>query len=135
MPCTDSGSATSCIDILNCNVDTTFFDTAFNDGPTATQYFDDYIVWGSNLMARAPVNRELYTSGSTKTCAASVCEPWCAACTVNLPSATATTVGGDVITAGWTLCRKVINSNSTLCTATCYWSGTITASSTFYPCP
>ncbi len=134
-PCTDSGT-TSCIDIENCDNDTAFFDTAFNDGPQPTQYFDDYVVWGSNDVVRVPVNTGLYTANATPSnCPPGTCEAWCAACTKNFPSTTAG--GGAAVptssnsaTTGIRnpiLCTIVISSNATTCTASCFWSGTLVA--------
>ncbi len=147
-PCTESGTAT-CIDIENCNNDTTFYDTAFNDGPQPAQYFDDYVVWGSNDAVRAPVNTRLYTANAAPSnCPAGTCEAWCAACTKNFPSTTAgggatvPTSSNSAIT-GITnpiLCKKVISSNAATCTASCFWSGTLGApfvapATGYLPCP
>jgi hypothetical protein len=118
-PCTDNTAPNLvCVDIENCDNDSTFYDTAYNDGNIAAQYFDDYIVWGSNALMRPPVNNSLYTS-----CAGNPCEPWCATCDLNYPG------GGAVappatLTAPVALCKKVGTSNATDCKAACFWAGT-----------
>ena len=132
-PCTDSGT-TSCIDIENCdNTDDEFFDTDYNDGTQATQYFDDYIVWGSNAVFRAPANPTLYT-GAISNCPTGGCEAWCAACTTHYPSgatiggtttlplSTATPVG-PITASTAVLFKKVITSDATTCSASCFWGG------------
>jgi prepilin-type N-terminal cleavage/methylation domain-containing protein len=136
-PCTSSAT-TTCIDIENCNEasvtvghPSTFFDMDYNDGTQAAQYFDDYIVWGSNDVFRAPVNTTLYT-GATSNCPTGGCEAWCAACSVNYPggsaSATPMTPPALITTASTAvLFKKVITSDSTICAAACFWSGSTAA--------
>jgi len=77
------------IDSGNCDDgDAIFYDAAFNDGDsTSASFFDDYIIWGSNKLNRAPVLSPTsgYTSAgygglSGTTCPAGVCEAWCAPC-------------------------------------------------------
>jgi prepilin-type N-terminal cleavage/methylation domain-containing protein len=122
--CTGAGapepcaSLTTCIDIENCNhSDEIFYDTTFNDGPIAAQYFDDYVAWGSNELYRTTANPTLYAAG----CPTGTCEAWCAKCSTHYPGGTTTPpTGGN-------LCRKVISSNATACEATCFWGGTIGA--------
>lgn len=124
------GTNTSCIDIENCNdtVDTTFFDTTYNDGSEAAQYFDDFVVWGSNALVRPPVNTALYS-----TCPAGTCEAWCAACGTSYPGASSTAPPAAITTGTATLCRKVITTNSTTCSASCFWAGTTATG--FQKCP
>ena len=127
-PCTDSGN-TVCIDIENCNNDSVFFDTAYNDGTQASQYFDDYIVWGSNDLFRNPVKANLYfsaTSGCPVTTPAT-CELWCAKCATNYPGGDTTNAPPSSITSGAVLFKKVLTSDATTCSASCFWSGTTAA--------
>ena len=116
LPCTSS-SSTQCIDIENCNNDIYFYDTAFNDGTQASLYFDDYIVWGSYALQGMPFVTLPYTI-----CPTGVCENWCAACATNYPGGGAT-VPTTILTNPF-LYKKVINTNSTTCTAVCFWGGT-----------
>jgi prepilin-type N-terminal cleavage/methylation domain-containing protein len=131
-PCTDNTMLT-CIDIANCDdSDATFFDTSYNDGAIQANYFDDFVVWGSNLLFREPVNKSLYPA-----CPVGVCEAWCAACALNYPGAELTappTTTLDDATVGITLCKKVLTSNSTDCKASCFWSGRNTVTG-YYKCP
>lgn len=145
-PCTDSSNS-NCRDIENCEtgiapatnpLDNVFYDTTYNDGTNDTVYFDDYVVWGSNALYRAPVNASLYTS-ATSNCPTGICEAWCAACVINYPH---TALGGTTTippTAALTtvdsirLCKKVITSNATDCKASCFWSGL--DATTDYKCP
>jgi prepilin-type N-terminal cleavage/methylation domain-containing protein len=125
-PCTSSAS-TQCNDIPNCDdTDGVFYDTAYNDAANPAQYFDDYIVWGSNAWARTAANPVLYESCNTE------CEGWCAECTNNYPGDFAITALGVSI-ADPVLCKKVIYSESSLCNASCFWSGT--AGGAYQPCP
>ena len=117
-PCTSSGT-TTCIDIENCNhSNEVFFDTAYNDNNVAASYFDDFIVWGSNALQRSPVNNLLYGSGCPST---SICESWCASCGTNYPGGGATAPPTDLTNP--VLCRKVITTQSSTCSAYCFWSG------------
>lgn len=125
-PCNASAS-----DGINCNDDATFLDGFFNDGSQVSVYFDDYVVYGSHENSRAVFNPTLYTS-TLSSCPAGTCEAWCAGCAINYPG------GGNVIpppaiTSATTLCRKIITSNASQCTASCFWSG-ITATG-FARCP
>ncbi len=120
-PCTSSAT-TTCIDIENCDNDITFSDSAYNDSDIAAEYFDDFIVWGSNVLRRPPITNSLYSS-----CGTNPCEPWCAVCDINYPGGDsavppAAITGGDAV-----LCKKVITSNSTDCKAACFWAGTTAA--------
>jgi len=118
------GTDTTCIDIENCDADTTYVDTTYNDGSQAAQYFDDYVVWGSNDLMRTPVNNQVYTSATTQTCPTGVCETWCAACTKNFPGGGALSPPATLVNP--VLCKKVISSNATDCKASCFWSGSAT---------
>lgn len=125
LPCSVAADATKCNDIENCNEvnggsDVTFYDTSYNDGPNAAQYFDDYVVWGSNASARVAVNNTAYTSCT------SGCESWCAPCTgsYNYPGAFAVPAGLTTNLTNPVLCNKVLYSSSTNCFASCFWSGT-----------
>ncbi len=122
-PCTDS-SNTSCIDIENCNNDAIFYDTAYNDGTQATEYFDDYIVWGSNDLFRSAVVPNLYFS-ATSGCPTGTCELWCAKCAVNYPGADTVNSPPSSITGGNAfLFKKTITTDATACSASCFWAGT-----------
>lgn len=108
-------------DTDNCdNNDDGFSQAAYNDGNIAAQYFDDFIVWGSNALDRPRINV------AQPACPVGVCEGWCAACTKNFPvldiSITAGGLSGSGVTP--TLCKKIITKNSP-CEATCVWSGII----------
>jgi hypothetical protein len=123
-PCTDNTAPNLvCIDIENCDDDADFFETPYNVGTTAANYFDDFIVWGSNQLSRTAVNDRLYNG-----CPATVCERWCANCTANYPSASSTgdvnlPTSGTLITGSPLLCRKVISTASATCGAKCFWGG------------
>lgn len=101
--------ATMNIDVENCdetNLD--FYDSTYNDGAQANLFFDDYIVWGSNGLARRPASFTFTAAGCT-----GACEKWCAPC-VNAQA------GKDY------LCDKhIINNNP--CSAVCIWANTATA--------
>lgn len=121
----------SASDGMNCDDATPFLDGFFNDGTQVSVFFDDYVVYGSHENNRAVFNPTLYTS-TLSSCPAGTCEAWCAGCAVNYPG------GGSVIppptiTSGATLCRKIITSNATQCTASCFWGG-ITAGG-YVRCP
>ena len=106
-------------DVENCNNDDTFYDTAYNDGSNVAQHFDDYVVWESNILGRAPT-----TAGTTFTgCAVGACEPWCATCSGTAPNFPS---GGQPLfnPSSVVLCKKIISSTSP-CVATCLWSGII----------
>lgn len=142
--CDLTPAAGEAIDNENCDdTNAVFYDAAYNDGSIATEFFDDYIVWGSNALQRAAVNDALYTNGTTSTCPTDVCEAWCAACTTNYPGAVATvpptaTLNATTIPAAITLCRKVVVSNASTCTANCFWGGVNEAAGptyTYYKCP
>jgi prepilin-type N-terminal cleavage/methylation domain-containing protein len=116
-PCTSSGT-TTCIDIENCNnSDEIFFDTAYKESGTAANYFDDFIVWGSNALKRTAVSQTLYPS-----CPTGVCEAWCARCGTNYPNGGSTAPPTGLTNPS--LCKKIINTNAATCSATCFWSGT-----------
>ncbi len=124
-PCTSS-AITTCIDIENCNNDEIFFDTTYKESGVADNYFDDFIVWGSNALKRTAVSQTLYTA-----CPSGVCEAWCARCAVNYPNG-----GSTLLSTGLTnpsLCKKTINTNATSCSANCFWSGT--SGSGYVECP
>lgn len=123
-PCT-SNANTNCIDIENCNDDATFFDTAYNESDTTgVQYFDDFIVWGSNALNRAPINAALYFDGASLGCPTGICEAWCATCTANYPGGNTTVPPTGDISGGAVLCRKIVTGTSASCTASCFWAGT-----------
>ncbi len=66
----------------NCDdSDVTFWDNPFNDGDNAALHFDDYIVWGSNLLDRMPT----VLGGVGIGCGTGPCERWCAPCDPNFP--------------------------------------------------
>ena len=109
----------------NCIVDNVFWDTTFNDSPTnPNQFFDDYIMWGSNSRVRAPIT-------TTQPGCVTGCEAWCAPCsgvTPNIPAGAPTALTAP------TLCQKIITSASP-CTATCVWSGRYTVGNNLVRCP
>lgn len=114
-------------DVENCddaNLD--FYDTAYNDGPIAATYFDDYVTWGSAALARSPVSTTFLGCGSQ-------CEAWCAPCagsTTDLPVITPTAAPAGLTNP--VLCRKIIT-NTSPCQATCVWAGL--HSSGYFRCP
>lgn len=124
------GTNTSCIDIENCNdsVDAIFYDTTYNDNAIAAQYFDDFIVWGSNALVRTPVSTSLYTA-----CPTGTCEAWCATCSTNYPGASLSAPPTTITAGTAVLCKKVITTASTTCSASCFWAGTTAAG--YQKCP
>jgi len=110
--------ATNNNDVENCNdADATFYDTAYNDGANANQFFDDYVVWSSNITTRAKTT----APAAAAACPAGTCESWCAQCKTNFGGGT---TGFSSFTAGTAvLCARIITSTSP-CEATCIWSGT-----------
>lgn len=111
----------SASDGMNCDDAPPFLDGFFNDGSQVSVFFDDYIVYGSNEPSRAAFNPTLYT-GALSSCPTGTCEAWCAGCAVNYPGG-GTVIPPATITSGATLCRKIITSNATQCTASCFWGG------------
>lgn len=115
--------ATTNIDVENCNGDAVFFDSAYNNGAQPAYFFDDYMIWGSNVLAK---NR---TGGvpSVPACVTG-CEPWCASCTSDSGITTAS--------CRERLCAKFVTSTSP-CRATCMWAGKSGATCTGarYRCP
>lgn len=126
------GTNTACNDIENCNDDITFFDTTYNDSNVPAQYFDDYIVWGSNALMREPVNPIFYPTLLYPACPAGTCELWCAKCELNFPGGSGT-APPPAITGSPALCKKVITSNTSNCKASCFWSGD--TASGYQKCP
>lgn len=122
---TSKACNTSAADGENCDADSTFVDGFFNDGTQVSVFYDDYIVYGSHEMNRAAFNPTLYT-GTLSSCPAGTCEAWCAGCAVNYPGG-GTVIPPPTITSGATLCRKIITSNATQCTASCFWGGVTAA--------
>jgi prepilin-type N-terminal cleavage/methylation domain-containing protein len=118
------------VDGSNCGTTGIFYDTAYNDGSQVAEFFDDYIVWGSNDVMRAPAITGLYPSCPTGT---GTCEPWCATCATNYPGGGGT-VPPPTIASGAVLYKKVITSDSSTCSAACFWGG-ITTSSTYIKAP
>ena len=117
-------------DVENCDdSNVVFYDTDYNDGTNDDQYFDDYVVWGSNQLWMTPA------STAMPGCPAGSCEAWCATCTSPdgvIPSDMPT--GGAAALTNPVLCQKILTSVSP-CMATCMWSGTVTADSTYVRCP
>jgi prepilin-type N-terminal cleavage/methylation domain-containing protein len=76
--CTDNGT----IDFENCDdANALFYDTTYNDGSQSTSFFDDYIIWGSNLLGRLPSPASAATAaGMGSGCPPGICENWCAIC-------------------------------------------------------
>lgn len=120
--------STSNNDVENCDdANLIFYDTAYNNGANASTFFDDYIVWGSNTAALAWLKPPLYDNLAP--CSASSCSVWCAKCTANFPSSNGSATALDTSTppslTAPVLCRKIIT-DSSACSANCYWSGTAT---------
>jgi type II secretory pathway pseudopilin PulG len=113
-------SGSNLTDKENCDVDTLFYDTDYNEGNQVDTFFDDYVVWGTNAGSRSSVAGTL-----TKPACSSGCAPICATCSLstNAPAA-----------AQQRLCDKWVTSTSP-CRATCVWAGYDSSSSRFYPCP
>lgn len=101
------GADATQIDVENCdNGNAILFDSDFNPGTQAATQFDDFIVWGTNALARNPV------IALPNACPTGVCESWCATCQTSgrsSPPGTPTRV-----------CAKFIVS-TTPCEATCVW--------------
>ena len=128
--------ATACgasthVDTANCNdSDAIFHDTAYNDGLVTAQFFDDFVLWGSNITARsrstwhnAGVAQVAPTAASD--CPVGSCESWCAQCKTNMGAGglaynSATWSSGTQV-----LCSRIII-NTTPCEAVCIWGGTTT---------
>ncbi len=114
-PANGSSIVTACagptgneIDIQNCDRNNAiFFDTTYNEGTQATTQFDDYIVWGSNMMVRNP------PAVVPNVCHTGTCESWCAAC-----EATNTSIAPVAATR---VCAKFITAPLPTCTARCIW--------------
>jgi hypothetical protein len=104
------------VDGANCDrSDAIFFDTLYNEGTQATTFFDDYIVWGSNLDKRNPT---LTVSNACPTTPSNgpLCETWCAPCANNVHGSS------TVPSVPTRLCAKFITSSNP-CEATCVWPG------------
>ncbi len=103
------------IDANNCDrADAIFFDSEYNDGTQSTTQFDDYIVWGTNMMTRNP-------PAILPNACSGTCENWCAPCEItntSNPPVTATRI-----------CAKFITAGMPTCTARCIWP------SDTMPCP
>lgn len=136
MPCNTNASKNLCNDIENCSdavptMDasettggTVFYDTAFNDGDNAAQYFDDYIVWGTNTQMRAPIQYDYY-EGTGECGAGTACNLWCAECENPYPRNIAHTPSSATFTTP-ILCHKFITTVygfSGSCRAQCSWGG------------
>lgn len=129
-PCAGGATAAdgyNCDDAAGSATNVIFYDAPYNDGASSTDYFDDYIVWGSHASSRPAVNDALYTA-----CPTGVCESWCATCTVNYPGGGGTAPPAG-ITSNAVLCKKVVTSNASTCSATCFWSGNTATG--FVKCP
>ena len=144
IPTAKACAGVSTLDGRNCDDDSNFVDADYNDGAVAAQYFDDFIVWGSSSLARTAVNDGIYTSATTSSCPTGICEPWCAACTKNYPGGIAsappvtTASPAGILKVGTAvLCKKVLSSSATTCTATCFWGGLdeAPAPDQYYKCP
>lgn len=128
------------IDTENCDdSNTNFYDSEFNDGENAgANFFDDYIVWGSNKLSRAPLSSPTagfataqYGSG----CADGVCEPWCAPC-FNAPTYTSDPNATTPLQIY--VCQSIISSSAPNCQAKCtygYVGTDITGTTYNSPCP
>jgi prepilin-type N-terminal cleavage/methylation domain-containing protein len=123
-------------DTPNCDdVDAVFFDNPYNDGDVSSIFFDDYVVWGSNALARPEIRPAAdlasgFTAGAT---CAGKCEAWCAPCAgdaaiANIPAPPSAFIQASSGSNGAKLCKKIITSTSP-CTASCLWSGQLSAPS------
>lgn len=111
-----TGTTGNEIDLQNCDrADAIFFDTTFNEGTQDTTQFDDYIVWGSNMMVRNP------PVALPTACHTGTCESWCATCEAANSS--------DVPAGAVRVCAKFMTSPLPTCTARCIWP------SATMPCP
>ncbi len=97
--------AASTLDAANCDdSDMTFTDAPFNDGNQASVYFDDYVVWGSNMLDRLPTSKGGPGAGCT-----GVCQTWCAKCAGPAPAFST-----------YVVCQRTIVDASN-CTALCIY--------------
>lgn len=123
---------TTTADSVNCDDDNIFLDGKYNDGSQGAQFFDDFLVWGTNLNTITPPATNVY--GTTPIGCGSLtttlpyCEGWCAPCTNNIPAAPASFTNP-------VLCSKVMTATNSTCQATCTWGGLISSGSKYQPCP
>lgn len=103
VPCGSSSNN----DVENCDDgNLIFYDSLYNDGNTATTFFDDYVVWGSNSLQRSPTPDGGIGNGCSGTCAL-----WCAPCDpVYLP-----------LNEPYTLCKRTLV-NASPCRALCEYA-------------
>jgi len=114
-PSVACGTSTILTDVENCDrANSVYYDSDYNDGSQASTFFDDYVVWGTNMQSLNPITSP---AGPTDCSAAGVCQSWCAPCTSDIGA-----------TSKNYLCSKVITSISP-CAATCVWAGGN------FPCP
>ncbi|MFM9890173.1 MAG: type II secretion system protein [Rickettsiales bacterium] len=116
-------------DAENCDEDNSFIDGRYFDGTQASTFYDDYMVWDTNLAGQAPLSNVASVTPTTLTCSTSpaVCEQWCAPCTTNVPAAPANMSSPR-------LCSRVVITTSP-CAATCLWGGTVNATGKTTLCP
>lgn len=94
-------------DVENCDEDDlNFYDSPFNDGDNPITFFDDYVIWGSNMLDRMPSSNGGEGAGCTSGCAL-----WCARCDENYPPLNSPSV----------ICRRTITQTSP-CTALCEYA-------------
>lgn len=106
-------------DVENCDdANLNFWDAPYNDGDQAATFFDDYIVWRSNLLDRLPTANGGDTTTAV-TCTGA-CELWCAKCDTDYPPMFAT----------YAICARTITSTSP-CEALCEYA--YPANNTFCP--
>lgn len=105
-------------DQLNCSDGVSYMEAPYNDGGTATA-FDDFVVWGSNILQQKQSAPAMYNN----TCAAGLCEPWCANCTINYPGGGAAVPPATLNANSVVLFKKVIMSDMASCKASCMWGG------------
>lgn len=98
--------STTLNDVENCNGDATFYDNDYTEGGRADLRFEDFVVWGSNAMARSTAP----TTPAPPSGCSSGCYYWCAPCSNSPPFA------------GARVCEKTITSNSP-CRAYCTYAG------------
>ena len=120
------------LDADNCDYsDLSFTDALYSDGAVISQFFDDFIVWGTNIANRSNATAPAAASGCPSS-PTPICESWCAQCKNNIGAGTigyATFVTGTAV-----LCNRIITS-TTPCEATCVWGGMVAPSGPYLPCP
>ena len=125
---TKSSCPNGTLDTDNCDYsDLSFTDALYNDGVVTSLFFDDFIVWGTNI-----ANRSNATQPAAASSCSSTCENWCAQCKNNVGAGT--TGYTTFVTGTAVLCNRIITS-TTPCEATCVWGGMVAPSGPYLQCP